>query len=398
MTSIFNSIKSGGAAIYVRRLAQELAKNHQVFVISALSGNEGTPHKSNSIPDLVEIDSECTIPVYSLLGGSSCMTDKIERILWHSLEFWNFFAYLRIRKIFEKEKPDIVHTNTVKRFSPIIFSAIKQSGIPHVHTLHDYELISRLWHLFRNGKVVSHYNFFERSYIWYNRNISSSIQGVISPSKSAMEIHTSQGYFQNSKQFVIPHGIVSDNQSIVRKIFSKEFLYLGGMEEMKGPQIAISAFKKVMDEDARLHMVGKGSYLETLKDLAKEDKRIIFYGFRKVEELKNIFEKCSYLICPSISYETFGLTMIEAMSNGLPVIGSNIGSIPEIVKNGYDGFLFEAGNVNDLHSILEDLLKQKVPLSQLSKNALDESSEKYSMALHMKNITTIYSKIITSNK
>ena len=67
MTSIFNTIESGGAAIYVRRLVQELAKNHEVFVITALSGR-AISNKNETNPKLIQLDSKTQIRILKKQG------------------------------------------------------------------------------------------------------------------------------------------------------------------------------------------------------------------------------------------------------------------------------------------------------------------------------------------
>ena len=123
--------------------------------------------------------------------------------------------------------------------------------------------------------------------------------------------------------------------------------------------------------------------------MAEGDKRIIFHGFvQKKEELDNIFSRCSYFIFPSVWYEIFGLVIIEAMNKGLPVIASNIGAIPELVNDGYNGYLFEAGNVESLHDIIEDSINENTEYFELSKNAYI-SSKKFLLEDHIKNILNV---------
>ena len=213
-----------------------------------------------------------------------------------------------------------------------------------------------------------------------------------------MDFHTKLGFFKNSKKYVVPHGIILDGDTHVKQNSGKEFLFVGRIVEYKGPHIAVQAFKKIKDKDARLHIVGKGSYLDALKQIAGDDERIIFHGFvQNKADLEQIFKKCSYMIVPSIFYEIFGFTIIEAMNNGLPVIGSNLGAIPEIIKDGCNGFLFEAGNINSLNSIIENLLNNKAMLPRLSKNAF-ESSKNFSIEEQIKKILEIYDEVSFKNR
>ena len=75
---------------------------------------------------------------------------------------------------------------------------------------------------------------------------------------------------------------------------------------------------------------------------------IEYLGFMNQEQIFNEMQKASFLVFPSIWGETFGMVIIESFANGLPVIGSNIGSPSEIIKDDFNGLHFKAGDSNDL--------------------------------------------------
>ena len=224
--------------------------------------------------------------------------------------------------------------------------------------------------------------------------MSSSLDAVISPSQFTMDLHTKLGFFKNSKHFVVPHGITLENGTIKKQNATREFLFIGRIAEDKGAQIAVNAFKKIKDGDVKLHVVGKGPYLNSVKLAAAGDERIIIHGFVQTDDLIQIFKKCSFAIMPSLWYEVFGYAIIEVMSKGLPVVASNIGGIPEIVKNGYNGFLFEAGNTDALYLIIKDLLSIEGAFDELSKNAI-ESSKRFTIKAQIERTLNIYSEVLS---
>jgi glycosyltransferase involved in cell wall biosynthesis len=316
-----------------------------------------------------------------------------KKSLWHLLDLWNPLAYKEIKNILNKEKPDLIHTNGIQGFSASLFTAIKHLQIPNIHTTHDYELISRWSSLFRNGKPISRFNLFDLMYIRYSRRLSSTIDAVISPSKFVMDLHVRLGFFGRSKKYIVPNGMKLENSIMtIDGNSGNEFLFIGQIVKHKGPQVAIEAFKKLKEKNVKLHIVGNGSYLETAKRISEGDERIIFHGFiENKKDLEKIIDRCSYVIFPSIWYEVFGLVIIEAMNRGLPVIASNIGAIPELIKDGYNGFLFEPGDVDSLHSIIENLVNLKKISCDLNKNAID-SSKNSSIEKHLKSILDIYNQ------
>lgn len=388
ISPLFEPWLVGGAEKYITTLAQSLVQNHDVFVLTTKGKIPREPDSTFNNIKVIEIDPHNVESLHFMVTTPNVSNSK--KLLWHLLNIWNFQAKKQIIRILQLEKPDIVHTNGIKGFSPALFSAIKKLHIPHIHTLNDYELISPWSNLFRNGKPIEHFNFLDKFYINYMRYMSSNIDGVISPSQFLMNFHVNHGFFKKSKQYIIPTAFTTKKEIKFSASKGKEFLYVGQIVEHKGPQIAIKAFKKLTNKDYKLHIVGKGTYLDTIKKIANNDDRIIFHGYVSDNELNKLFLKCSYLIFPSQWKEIFGLVAIEALNNGLPVIGSNLGAIPEIIKNEYNGFLFEAGNIDSLYNILKRVIDGKVMFTKLCENAY-ESSKKYSLNENVKKIQDIYS-------
>ena len=394
ISPLFDPWLIGGAERYVTMLAYALSNYHEVIVITTIGSKNRPNNRLNYNPKVIEIGTKNISSVYDIIHNSLSI-GIARKSLWHFLDSWNIFSYNQIDKILYKEKPDLVHTNGIIGFSSSLFSAVKaHSQIPHVYTLHDYQLISRWSSLFRVGKPISQFNFLDRIYMSYMQKISSSVDAVISPSKFLVDYHSKSGFFINSKKYVVPIGIKLHNDVHPKENSGSEFLFIGQIAEHKGLQIAIEAFKKLKEKNTKLHIVGEGPYIKIAKQMSEGDNRIVFHGFveNKVE-LDEIFKRCSYAIVPSIWYEIFGLVILECLDRGLPVIASNIGAIPELIQDTYNGFLFQAGNVDSLYNVLLRLLNQKELLPILSKNAI-ESSKKFSIEKHINNVMDIYNSTI----
>jgi len=341
---------------------------------------------------VIELKNYNCSSFYSVITNKPPISSA-KKFLWNILDLWNFSSYNQIKRILENEKPDMVHTNGITGISSSIFSAIKRTQIPHVHTLHNFELISRWGSLFRNGKLILNFNPLDRIYIKFMCNVSSDITAVISPSNFVMNYHKKLGYFKNSKCFVIPHGTKLNIDVRPKEGVGKEFLFLGRITKKKGAYLTIQAFKKIKEKNVKLHILGDGPDLETIKDMGKQDERIQFHGYVNEQQKKQFFENCSYAIFPSIWYENFPLTIYEFMSNGLPVLASDLGAIPELVKDGQNGYLFNSGDFESLRKTIEKLLADEIILNKLSKNAI-ESSKKFPIGDQFKRTMEVYENII----
>ncbi len=255
ITPLFDPWNIGGAEKYINILVNFFSKNHNVVVITTQGPLKRDLKKTNSNFKIIELKSSNIISYYSILKNDQDI-NSVRKFFWNVLDLWNISHYYQIQKILETEKPDIVHINGITGLSSSVFSALKKLKIPHVLTLHDYELISRWSTLFRNGKPITEFNMLEKIYIKFMKHFSSSISGVISPSQFVMDYHTKLGFFEKSCKHVIPHGTEFNTRATPKERMKKEFIFLGRLTQQKGPHIAIHAIKKVNDNDLKLHVVG----------------------------------------------------------------------------------------------------------------------------------------------
>src|SRR5699024_4101847 len=96
-------------------------------------------------------------------------------------------------------------------------------------------------------------------------------------------------------------------------------------------------------------------------------------GFQSGESLKETIQKAQFTILPSECYETFGLSIIESISLGTPVIGANIGGITEVIQDGYIGELYKSVEKEDLKHHIHLLWRDKNKVEEYSRNCLKYS-------------------------
>ena len=119
------------------------------------------------------------------------------------------------------------------------------------------------------------------------------------------------------------------------------FLFVGRLEKIKGLDDVIPLFR---DYDvADLLIAGEGDYAGALRALSRDIERVIFLGRMELEELRRYYKHAVALIGPSVCFETFGVTLIEAFKQSTPVIARRIGPFPEIVTRSGGGELFTTG-------------------------------------------------------
>ena len=321
-------------------------------------------------------------------------------------------VYEEVLEIIEKYKPDICHVhNTLTLITPSIYYACKKMGVPVVQTLHNYRLICTNAYLFRSGKLCedcigkSLYNS-----VKYGCYRNSHLQTFVLA--RTVEWNKKQGTWNNlidvyialtefSKRKFVEGGL-PENKIIIKPNFLFEdpgyseinegyFLFIGRLDQTKGINILIEAGKNL--PQIKFIIVGDGK----LRDKFKSIINIEYVGQLNRNDMFFKIKNSAALIFPSIWYETFGLSVVEAFACGKPVISSNIGVMAEIIEHGKTGLLFESGNANDL---IEKILWAKNNLEKMSEmglNARKEFEEKYTAEKNYKILMEIYEKVIKNN-
>lgn len=330
-------------------------------------------------------------------------------------------AYQRLCRLIDQTKPDIAHVNLIyHQISPSIFHALKKNNIPIVYTAHDYKIICPNYKCFNvkglctrcyDGKFHNclrykcHKDSFSKSLLVtveaYVHKILKSYnlaEKIICPSRFMYD-QLIRGGVKKDKLVVLPNFITEElylqtpgKMKIDQDI---SILFYGRLSKEKGIELLIEA-KKQLSAEVRLKIIGTGPEEERLKQKVKDESiaNIEFLGFMQGEDLYREIRSSICTVIPSIWNEVFGLTIVESYCFGVPVIGSSIGGIKEIIKDDVTGNLFKCGNINDLAKKINGLLNKNSKEYQLmSDNCLAEKNN-YDPKLYYQGIIEIYGQLI----
>lgn len=175
---------------------------------------------------------------------------------------------------------------------------------------------------------------------------------------------------------------------------AKRIVFVGALVKQKGVDLLLNACK-LLEEDKReveLYIVGDGPERKNLERLASKLglKNVTFTGY--VDDLDTVFTTESTLVLPSRE-EGFGITILEAMARGIPVIASNTGGIPEIISEGVNGLLFEREDVGQLYRSIVTLLEDE----SFRKKLIDEglkTVKKFSWEKMVDEVGTVYEELL----
>lgn len=199
--------------------------------------------------------------------------------------------------------------------------------------------------------------------------------------------HGIQNYFWDTyqrKTVHIPNG-VNRPQTLETNIIKSEyglqgsdyFLFLARLVPEKGVRYLIEAFKQVKTEK-KLVIAGAASdsaeFVRTLKELAKDDERILFTGFVQGETLHELFSNAYVFVLPS-DLEGMPLSLLEAMSYGNCCLVSDIPECTEVVED--KALIFKKKNISDLREKLQYLCEHEDVVAQYKKESADFICGKY---------------------
>lgn len=177
----------------------------------------------------------------------------------------------------------------------------------------------------------------------------------------------------------------------------KHILFVGRLIERKGVAYLIDAINK-LSSNVVLDIAGEGPLYATLKikiDSLGLNKRIFLHGRVSNEELKKLYENCDVFVLPSITdkwgdTEGLGVVILEAMSFGKPVIGTSVGGITDIIKDGKNGLLVPQKNSMQLANAIKRVLRDNKLENYLSNNGINTVKHSFSWQSIIDAIEKIY--------
>jgi 1,2-diacylglycerol 3-alpha-glucosyltransferase len=297
-------------------------------------------------------------------------------------------------------KPDVVHVHTPFIIGKQGVHTARKLGVPLVGTHHTF-FDHYLKHLYIDSEftrdlswkyLVKHYNQYDL---------------VLSPSRALLEGMKSRGleketrFFPNSipTDFFVPAD--RDEKARIRKelgINGPCLTYMGRLSYEKSIDKVIEAFallKKQIPESL-LMVIGDGPEKQKLEDLVEKlglDKSVIFTGLLFETNLLEAFQASDVFITASKS-ENMPLSVIEAMSVGLPVVGVDALGIPEIVKDSQNGFIVSPDNIQAMAEKVVELFTNKELYTEYSRRSR-ELALQYGEVEHARALETIYTFLLS---
>ncbi len=378
----------GGSETYVLNLGKQLTKaGHQVEYF-------GMQDEKNIVGNCVE----------SYTTNMEFHGNSIKKLLYPFKIIYSWEARKKLRVLLKAFQPDVIHLNNFNyQLTPSILIEILNyrkafhKKIKVLYTAHDYQLLCPN-HMMRNykgncncekcikdgylncvkGKCIHGSKMrsllgFSEAWYWNKRRIYENIDVIICPSYF-MEKKIKENAGLRNKT-VVMHNFVEKEKNGNRYLEPKQYvLYFGRYSAEKGVETLIKAAKDL--SGISFVFAGDGPLEDHLKGISN----IRNVGFIRGMELVKLIQGAAFTICPSECYENCPFSVIESQVYGVPVLGADIGGIPELIQPGKTGELFQSGNIVELKGKIEKLWNDFMGIRNMAENCAEvrfDSTEEY---------------------
>ncbi len=381
MTDTYHPQKNG-VVVFLQDLLTELPKYAEVFVVA--------PGENKTKTTSEQFNGTRTYwgPAYPFPLYEGYKISKIRR--------------RKITEIIKKEKPDIVHLHAPVLLGMKGLVVAKKMGIPVVATHHTH-LPDYIPHLSK-GLLKGRMAVLAKLPAQKIMKMLYSKADVVTAPTEALKTELERYGIKNAE--CVPNGISFAKFGNIRKDVREVYhipksapviLFIGRISFEKKIDVVLSAFKHVLKKNPNAYLVigGTGPYLEDHKRIAGalELKNVVFTGFVPDDLLPSLYSTADIFVSASDT-ETFGLTFVEAMHFGLPVVGVNkFGAADVVTKE--TGFLVEPGDSRKIAGRINLLLKNRKLRKKLG-DAGRVEAEKYKIEEVTKTFMELYNRLIKS--
>lgn len=311
-------------------------------------------------------------------------------------------------------RPDIVHVhNFFPQLSPSIFDACREAGIPCVMTLHNFRILCPTSILFHDGRITE--RSLHHSALWAlpHRVYRASFLATL-PLVAMVDAHKWAGTWRRKvdrfialtafakDRFVeagIPPGRIAVKGNAAPDPGTAGTqprhgaLYVGRLSSEKGIAALLAAWQGL---NYPLRIAGDGPLQQMCT--AAQSENISCLGRLDRERVSEEMRRAAFLVLPSVCYEMFPMTLVEAFAHGLPVLASNHGGLASLVDDRTTGLLFKPGDPADLRAKAQWAAEHPADMAAMGTNARTKYEACYTAERNHANLIAIYEQAISDRQ
>jgi glycosyltransferase involved in cell wall biosynthesis len=342
---------------------------------------------------------------------------------------WNREAARNLEALIQEARPDVAHLHNIyHHLSPSILPVLARHGIPVVMTLHDLRLLCPAIHMLRQDEVCEKCKGGHLHNAVLGKCVKESRAASLLAAVETLHQRTRRMYEETVKVFLCPSGFYKEKYAqwgypagklthlpnfvdlnfwhpdqIPAAPEKDAFIYFGRISREKGIRTVLDALalweqghrNGTLDKPLRFLVAGTGpceqNLLARISQLGLESVEVL--GPLEIDGLRQALSRARYSIMPSRWYENGPMAALESLASGIPLVGTNMGGIPEMIVEGRTGWVVAPG---DPEAMLQAMLEATRSHQDQSKDrgvacrkwAVDHADR----TAHMKRLMTILEK------
>lgn len=387
LTTFYPPYHFGGDGMQVYRLAHALAENgHHVDVIHCVDAY----HLSHPAPPPLEFAEHPNVTRHELRSGLGWLSPLAAQQTGRT-----WLKRTSVDQILKSRPFDVVHFHNISLLGPEILSIEPQRGqAVKLYTAHEHWLVCPLHVLWKFNRAPCDRPECLRCVVEAKRppqawrytglldRMARHVDQFIAPSSFTLRMHADRGFAQPMERVpnFVDRADAEWQNPAPRPQDAPYFLFVGRLEAIKGVQTLIAMWDRVPTHD--LLIAGAGNYEEKLRVMAAGNPRIRFLGPLAQSELGKLYYHAAACIVPSLAYETFGLTAVEAFARKTPVVARDLGALREIMEESGGGFLYR--NDAELADALERIAHSPELRRELGEKGYEAFVRRWSREAHLR--------------
>ena len=325
---------------------------------------------------------------------------------------WSRGAASRVRAAIKENASQVVHVhNTFVAASPSVYGAAEACGVPVVQTLHNYRLVCPAATVYRSGRPCT--DCLGRTIAWpavvhscyrASRAQSAVVAATLAVGRARGTYSRRIGAYLALTKFqrdlLVQGGLPADKVEVVPNFLEPDpgvgsgprsgFLYIGRLSEDKGVPTLLRAAAAV---PGMVRIAGRGP-LSPQVDAAAGTGDVEVLGRLEKDAVFDQLRRATAMVLPSVWYEGFPVSVLEAYATGTPVIASRIGSLAEIVEDGVTGLLASPGDARELADRLLWASNHPDQMRRRGFSARQAYETRYRGGMHLDALRATYQRLI----
>lgn len=357
------------------------------------------------------------VVLYSRSNSELRSLSKLEKLCLPFTTIFSLRTYREIKKIITEHKIDIVHVhNTLTLVSPSVYYAALACKVPVVQSIHNFRFLCPAATFYRednkgNGAIcemcVSKGLKCSIKYSCYRSSRLQTLACVVSlkihrmlkvykkinyilltdfNKEKFLQLNKKKVIIDPEKLFIKPNFVDSQSKNLPFEQRKNQFIFAGRLDKLKGIHLLLEAWMDIKDSD--LIICGAGPEKELCEEFIRDNgmSNVKMFGLVENNKLQKIIAESKALILPTQWYEGFPMTIVESLACGTPVIGSNIGNVSNLIKDGVSGRTFQYNSVESLRDAVKNI-------TDMVESSTNQYKENYTSHRNYTLLNSIYHSI-----